>query len=401
MPFELIAALRFLREGRFQTLLIVSGVGVGAAVIVFLVALISGLQADLVEKTLGTQPHVVLRRPDDEASTVLRPRAGEEIVALVEKRAQRLRSIDGWQSLLGPVARAPGVVAVSPMASGAAFASRGSAERSVALLGVEAQTYLRIVPVDRKLVEGAFRVTGDEGVVGVDLARELGASVGDKLRLTAPGGASRVVTVAGVFDLGVRDLNRRWVFLTLRSAQDLLGLEGGVTNLDVRVAEIFSAENVARRLGERTGLKAESWMQTNAELLAGLRGQSGSSAMIQFFVAVAVAFGIASVLVVSVVQKSREIGILRAMGASSRSVLAIFLLQGAAVGLAGSLAGCGLGAWLALLFQRWVRFFPVNLTWQLFALTVGGATLVGTVSAVAPALRAARLEPVASIRHGG
>jgi lipoprotein-releasing system permease protein len=401
VPFELIAAFRFLREGRFQTVLILSGVAVGAAVVVFLVALITGLQEDLIARTLGTQPHIVLRPPEDRAREVYRPGAGERVAAAVEKRAQRLRSIENWQGVAAEVARAEGVAAVSPMASGPAFAARGSAEKSVALLGIDPERYLRIVPVREKLVAGEFRVAGDDVVVGTELAADLGAAVGDKIRLLAAGGRSQVVTVAGIFDLGLRDLNRRWVFMALRSAQSLLDLSGGVTNIDLTVRELFRAEAVAASLAERTGLTAESWMRTNAELLQGLRGQSGSSAMIQFFVSVAVAFGISSVLVVSVVQKSREIGILRAMGAGRRSIMSVFLVQGAFVGLAGALAGCGLGTWAALAFQSWQGVFHVWLGWQMYAGVICGATAIGVAAAAAPALRAAHLDPVVAIRHGG
>jgi lipoprotein-releasing system permease protein len=401
MPFELIAALRFLREGRFQTVLILAGVAVGAAVIVFLVALITGLQDDLIARTLGTQPHIVLRPPDDAAQPVVRAAPGETVTAQVEKRAQRLRSIDGWQRALADAVATPGVVAASPMASGPAFAARGSAQKSVALLGVEPERYARIVPVPAKMVAGRFRVAGEDAVIGVDLAKDLGASVGDKVRLSTAGGRTLVVTVSGIFDLGLRDLNRRWVLITLRSAQTLLDLAGGVTNIDLTVRDLFGAEAVARTIAARTGLAAESWMKTNAELLVGLRGQSGSSAMIQFFVAVAVAFGISSVLVVSVVQKSREIGILRAMGASRRAVMTVFLIQGGAVALAGSLLGCALGTWAALAFQTWQGVFHVWLGWQLYAAAIAGATTIGILAAIAPAWRAARLEPVAAIRFGG
>jgi lipoprotein-releasing system permease protein len=321
--------------------------------------------------------------------------------ALVEQRAQRLRSIDGWQRALADAAATPGVTAASPMVSGPAFAARGSAQKSVALLGIEPERYTRIVPVHTRLVAGRFRVTGEDAVIGVDLAKDLGASVGDKVRLATAEGRTMTVTVAGVFDLGLRDLNRRWVLITLRSAQTLLDLAGGVTNIDLTVGDLFGAEAVARAIAARTGLAAESWMKTNAELLVGLRGQSGSSAMIQFFVSVAVAFGISSVLVVSVVQKSREIGILRAMGASRRSVMLIFLIQGAVVALAGSLLGCALGTWAALAFQSWQGVFHVWLGWQLYAAAIAGATAIGVLAAIAPALRAAHLEPVAAIRYGG
>jgi lipoprotein-releasing system permease protein len=399
--FELIAALRFLREGRFQSLLILSGVAIGSAVVVFLVALITGLQDDLIARTLGTQAHVVLRPPEDVARSVMPAGPGVSVAPLVEKRAQRLRSIDGWQQALAAAARTHGVTAASPMASGPAFATRGSAEKSVALLGIDPEQYLRVVAVRERLVAGSFHVAGEDVVIGTDLARDLGAEVGDKVRLATAEGRSMVATVAGIFDLGLRDLNRRWVFLTLRSAQNLLDLAGGVTNIDLTVSDLFGAEAVARQIAARTGLTAESWMRTNAELLTGLRGQSGSSAMIQFFVSVAVAFGISSVLVVSVVQKSREIGILRAMGASRRSIMTIFLIQGAGVGFAGSVIGSALGSGAAVAFESWQGVFHVWLGWQLYAACIPAATAVGVAAAIAPALHAARLEPVAAIRYGG
>src|SRR5690606_21225407 len=144
----------------------------------------------------------------------------------------------------------------------------------------------------------------------------------------AQGARSEVFVVAGLFDVGNKDLNERWVFVPLRSAQTLLDLSGGVSTLELKVDEIFSADRVASAVASRTGLEAESWMERNRQLLVGLRSQSASSWLIQLFVVIAVALGIASVLVVSVVQKSREIGILKAMGTRTAQVVRVFLVQG-------------------------------------------------------------------------
>jgi lipoprotein-releasing system permease protein len=147
-------------------------------------------------------------------------------------------------------------------------------------------------------------------------------------------------------------------------------------------------------------------MKINAELLTGLSAQSSSKSMIQFFVVLAVALGIASVLIVSVVQKSREIGILRAVGTSRRRVLRIFLIQGAVLGLFGSFVGSALGAALSKLFEGLARGpdgaakFPVQLDAQLFVLATVLATGVGLLAAVLPARRASRLDPASAIRNG-
>ncbi|KAA0255347.1 MAG: ABC transporter permease [Acidobacteria bacterium] len=405
MPFEWKVAVRFLREGRVQTILILAGIGVGVGVIVFLSALINGLQASLVEKTLGTQPHVVVRPPDDAVRPILAP-GGAVVTARLEQPPQRLRSILRWQEAREAVAALPGVTAVAPVVSGAAFALRGLANRSVAVRGVEPETYLGIVDVAARTTQGSFRVGAGEAVVGVELARDLGLSPGDKLRLLTPAGRAAVFRVTGLFDVGNKDLNERWVFVSLREAQTLLDLAGGVSSLEVKVARIFDAEAIASVASARTGLSAESWMKLNRQLLTGLRSQSSSSVMIQVFVVVAVALGIASVLVVSVVQKSREIGILKAMGTRTSQVVRVFLLQGALLGLVGSLVGVALGVGLSLFFASLAKnpdgspTFPVALNLLLYARSAFVATATGLVAAVVPARRAAQLDPAEVIRYG-
>ena len=161
------------------------------------------------------------------------------------------------------------------------------------------------------------------------------------MRLQSGEDRANVFTVAGIFDFGAQELNERWVFISLRAAQAMFSLEGGVSTIEVLGTEIFEAEALAGRIAERTGLPAESWMETNAQLLVALRSQGSSSIMIQTFVILAVALGIASVLAVSVVQKAREIGILRATGARTRKVMRIFLIQGGILGMGGALAGIG------------------------------------------------------------
>lgn len=242
-------------------------------------------------------------------------------------------------------------------------------------------------------------------MIGVELAKDVGLDVGDKVRLQASEGRSELFTVAGVFDFGNRDVNRRWVLVSLRSGQTLLDLVGGASHIEVKVERIFEAETISQRIASRTGLSAESWMATNAELLTGLRSQSSSSTMIQVFVILAVAMGIASVLIVSVVQRTREIGILRAMGTPRAHVLRVFLIQGALVGLTGSLFGSALGAALALFFQNLVSnpdgspTFPVALTTTLVVRSTLIATLTGVVAATLPARRAAGVDPAVAIRH--
>jgi lipoprotein-releasing system permease protein len=226
------------------------------------------------------------------------------------------------------------------------------------------------------------------------------------MRVVTAEGVEDVVRVAGIFTLGNMGVDKSWVLTSLRHAQSLFALAGGVTGLEVKVADVFEAERMAAETQRRTGLAAESWMSVNAELLVGLSAQSSSKTMIQFFVVVAVALGIASVLIVSVVQKSREIGILRAFGTPARRILAIFLTEGAVLGLVGSFFGSALGTLLARFFETVARNpdggpkFPVVLDLPLYLSASLLATGVGLAAAVAPALRASRMDPATAIGNG-
>jgi lipoprotein-releasing system permease protein len=405
VPFELFVALRFLREGKAQTVLILSGSIVGVAVIIFLSALIGGLQATLIDKTLASQAQVMLKRPD-RAVRIAPAAPGEAVVAAVEKAPEREKSIEQWQRLLAVVRARDGVLAATPTAAGSAFVSRGELTKSVAIRGIDVGTFDSVIRMASKVTAGRFAVEGTEAVIGNVLAHDLGVSVGDKIRIVTTVGRGDVFTVAGIFDIGNKDVNQRWVLVSLRQAQTLLDLSGGITTIEVKVAEVFEADAIADDLSAATGLASESWMKLNQELLSGLKAQSSSSVMIQTFVIIAVALGIASVLGVSVIQKSRQIGILKATGTSTGTVTRIFLIQGAIVGLAGSIGGGLVGTALATFFRHAVKnpygesLFAVALTPGLFV-TAGVVALgTGLVASVFPARRAARLDPATVIRNG-
>lgn len=396
---EWLIALRFLLDNRMQSLLIIFGIAVGSAVIVFITALITGLQANVIERTLGTQAHIRIL-PPDEVNRVLPADEGSWSLVLESPRAQRLRSIINWQDIRDVLDEDRQVLAVSPVISGPAIARRGVARASVALLGIDPARYQQIIPLAKDLIAGQFTVGAGNAVIGKELARDLGLGIGDKLRLDAGEGREAVVDIAGIFELGVRELDARYVYLDLKQAQTLLDLAGGVTVIDTTVGEIFEADRIAKRLARLTGLRAESWMETNGQLLNALSSQSMTTEMIRVFVGVSVAFGIASVLAVSVVQRTREIGILRAMGSPRGQILRVFLLQGGLLGLLGSACGGAVGWGLVQVFNLAgprLFFIPVDPTLVPLAMLV--ATVTGVLAAAMPARRAARYDPAVAIRY--
>lgn len=399
MWLESTIALKFLRQGLTQTLLILNGIAVGVAVIVFITTLILGLQSNIIERTLGTQSHIRVE-PRQEVNLVAPAPQGSHVLNLEDARAQRLRSINNWIEVRDALDTLEQVTAVSPIVSGPAFARRGDVLKSVSLVGIDPPRYEKIIPVSRDIVSGRFLVGAGNAVIGTLLADDLGVTVGSKIRVESGDGRSATLTVAGIFELGVRELDLRYVYLDLKQTQSMLNLPGGVTLIDVTVRDLFNADPVADQIERLTGLKVESWVESNAQLMNALSSQRLSTIMICFFVAVSVAFGIASVLAISVTQRTREIGILRAMGTRQPQVLRVFLLQGGVLGCGGAAVGAGLGFLLVGAFNTFgPKLFYIPLPTYLVPVTVASATLIGVLAAAVPAWRASRLNPVQAIRY--
>ncbi|ODS65676.1 MAG: hypothetical protein ABS37_07190 [Acidovorax sp. SCN 65-108] len=405
--FELRVALRFLREGRMQTVLIIVGVAAGVAVIAYISALISGLQSNTLAKTLGAQAHITLRAPDDLVIPAAPVLPGTAALTETQPRAQRLRSVANWQALVPLLERLPEVAGVSPMVSGSGLALRGEASQAIALMGVDLDRYDRVVGLRSKVVSGTARLSPGEAIVGRELASDLGVRVGDRLTVQTSGAGGTVsdsVRVTALVDLGVKDLNRHTVIVPLRAAQSLLALPGGASQLDLTLKDVWVAQTLARELQVQFPYKIESWQESNAQLVSALNAQSISTSIIRGVVLAVVVLGIASVLVVSVVQKGREIGILRAMGATRGQVLRVFLVQGAVVGALGSVLGLLLAVGLIWVFTHFVLgsdglplfsiALPLGMALQIALI----ASVCGVLAAVAPARRAAALDPAQAIR---
>lgn len=403
LPFEWIAAVRFLREGRMQTAFIITGIAIGVGVIVFMSALLTGLQANFIKRVLTSQPQIQLI-PPDQVARPLRNGPGELEDAIIQRPSQRVLSIDQWAKIRDRMLAIPEVTAASPTMAGSALAVRGAASRAITISGVEPDTYFKIVRVPDYIVAGVPRLTNEDIIIGTELAKDLGATVGDKLNVQAAAGTTVVLTVTGLADFGNKSVNERTTYVALRTAQSLLGTIGGVTTIDMTVQDIYAAEIMAEQIQASNFVEADSWIKTNAQFFTAVQAQQTSNTLIRLFVGLSVAFGIAAVLVVSVIQRSKDIGILRAMGTSRGQVLRIFLLQGGVLGFVGALVGAALGLGGLYYWHAFVRqadgteLFPLILERSLFVYTAILATLTGLLAAMAPALRAARLDPVVAIR---
>ena len=387
-----------------QTALIIVGAAVGVGVIYFITAVLVGVQADLVTRVTGAQPHITLKPPEETVTPLVASRDNAPRVASVQARQQRLITLDGWPVIEAQMRATPGVIAVAPVASGAALAIKGEATRAVTLSGTDISRYQQVVRFDDKLVQGALRMEAGDALIGIELARDLGAVLGDRFRVQSGDGRGEVFQIRGLLDMGNRELNRRTVFMSLRPAQSLLNITGRITNLDASIDDIMRAEQVGARLRAVTGQRVETWIQNNSQVFTAIGNQNVMTLLIRSFVALVVALGVASVLVVSVVQKRKEIGILRAVGATRGQMLRVFLWQGAVVGAAGALTGSALGMALISIFSRVLRndagkaLFSLEFDPRLMGVVLVIATVLGLAAAVLPARNAARLDPAQAIR---
>jgi lipoprotein-releasing system permease protein len=403
-PFEWIAAIRFLREGRMQTIFILTGIAIGVAVIVFMSALLTSLQANFIRRVLTSQPHVQII-PPDEIARPLRPTSpGSVFARVVQRPTQRVRSIDQWQKIAPELKLRRDVTEVSPTVTAAALAVRGDVSRSVSITGIDPDVYFKIVKLPEYIVLGHPVLTSEDIFIGTELAKDLGVTLGDKLNITTGSGTAELLTITAIFDLGSKGANERSTFVALRTGQTLAGLVGGVTTIDITVPDVYEAETIAQSISAEIGVPVDSWIKTNAQFFTAVNAQQISFGLIRLFVGLSVAFGIASVLVVSVIQRSKDIGILRAMGASQQQILRIFLLQGGLLGFLGAIVGSTLGGGAFYLFHVYSRqvdgseLFPLTISPSLFVISILLAAITGVAAAAVPALRAAKLDPVEAIR---
>ncbi|MDH4197982.1 MAG: FtsX-like permease family protein [Candidatus Aminicenantes bacterium] len=403
--FNFLVAFRFLREGRAQTALILFGITMGIAVQVFLNSLIIGLQRSLIERTVGSAPHITASMPDIVPEASLRTEDGRPALTQVVTNEGNVKPIRDWQPVVGQLEKLGAFKTINVVARGSGFILQGEKSLPVVLQGFELDRADALYHIRRRMTAGRYEVGGNTVLIGTELAAKLRVGVGGSLRITVPSGAADIFPVGGVFDLESQPVNESWVVISLARAQTLFGLDRGVTEVELQVDDVFAAAHWARDLrASFPGLKWLSWQETNAALLAALQSQSSSSYMIQLFVLLSVTLGIASVLAVSVVQKARQIGILKAVGAMTRTVSRIFLIQGAVLGFAGSLLG-SLGGWALVRLFLALRppqagGFPITVGFGAIVLSVAVATAAGTLAAYVPARRAARLNPIEVIRNG-
>lgn len=403
MIFEWKVALRFLKEGKGQTLFILLGISVGAGVMIFLNILIAGLQTDLINGTIGNSPHIWITGDNMFENNNIDSNT-EYIKGNFVKNDTNLMQWDVIEEIL---LKNENLSGVSTVAEGNGFVKKGGKNNPVLLRGVTLQKADSIYDISSNIISGNAELSGNKVIIGKNLAVDNEIKVNNIINIELPDKTGQSFVVSGIFDLGNSSTNSSWIFMDISRSQKLLDLGNNISKIEIQIDDVFQAEEIAASINNRfDNIKAENWIVSNASLLTALESQSYSSYMIQIFVLLAVTLGIASVLAVSVVQKSKQLGILKAMGTKRKSASRIFLFQGLALGTLGSILGAVLGILLVKGFlwgtslETGTPIFQLEIQYKnIFIISL--ITIVSsTIAAFVPAKKSSKLNPVEVIRNG-
>jgi lipoprotein-releasing system permease protein len=405
MRFELFMARRYLRgRGRRAisgiTAIAMGGVFVGVAAILIVLSVENGFHQELRDRILGATPHIVVAQYS--YSPIPYPAGGD--------------------SLQQEIARVPGVVSVAPFIYAKTLVRTENGVEGVVIRGVDPEHEGEITGISGTIVQGQFAFDSSGVVIGVELARMLGLSVGDRLNLASPfGGTStafgflprtKYFRVNGIFDSGMYEYNSSFIYLSLAGIQQFLGMEDMITGFEVRVRDVYAAGRIGRRITRQLGYpyRATDWIMQNRNLFTALRLEKVVTFIVLVLIVLVAAFNIIGMLTMMVIRKTREIGILKAMGAKSSTVTRIFVLAGGFIGIIGTVAGAGFGLVACWLLNKYrfvslpgdvyfIKNLPVQVMVQDVMFVCIAAIVITFAATVYPALKAARLVPLEAIRY--
>lgn len=410
--FTLSVALRHLRYGVGQSLLTIGVVAISVLLIIYLQTVIGGLQSRLIRNTTGAIAHITLEPAERAPIGAWRLPGNDPDVLYVGETVNLPKAqekIEDWRIWVDAFDKPEaGFTAVSPVVAGTAFMFRGARRQTVRVQGVVPSRHNAIVDIESNLQGGRFlELASGEVAMGRKLARDFGVRLRDKLRLVGPQGQSLSVTVGGIYDTGFGPVDDGVLFMTLRDGQSLLALGTAVSQIGLRVPDLYDADARAEDLAARVPFKVRNWIGDNPNLFRNLTSQSQTSNLILVMAVIAAGFGIASILIMSVTGKYREIGILKAMGATPQEIQTIFVVEGFLLAVLGCCAGVPLAVALleALANVRSVGpdgkvspVFDIEIVPSLLLGASAIAVATGAVAAWFPARRAGGVDPMQVIR---
>lgn len=426
LPFELLLALRYLRPKRtfvaIITLISIVGVALGVAVLIIVISVMSGFDHDLREKILGFNPHIIVMQAD--------PTTGAST------------TMQNYEAVSDVIASNKNVIGVSPFVLGPVLVktdggtNQPSFQDTPVLRGMDPNNEVKTSRLPRQIIAGNFDLSGHGMVVGADFASNLHLQVGDHLSIYSAIEINKMQAaydrkeyeaimptdyeVRGIFDTGYYDFDAHIVITSLASAQDLYDLDDSVHGLMVTLKDPYQADLAESQLSQSLGggFNFKTWMEQNSPLLSAVTVEKGMMYYLMFFIVVVASFGITCTLITFVILKTRDIGIMKAVGATNFQVMSIFVIQSVVVSVLGIATGLALGLFAlhvrndflhfmnrvtgANLFSPLVYGFdglPALISPSDIAIICGGSLVICLAAAILPAHYASRLKPVEALRY--
>ncbi|QEM67215.1 lipoprotein-releasing ABC transporter permease subunit [Geobacter sp. FeAm09] len=419
MPFELFIGLRYLKAKRKSTFISIitfistAGVALGVMALIVVLAVMTGFEEDLKEKILGTNAHVV----------VLRNGA----------------SMDNYQQVMTKLKGFKGVQAATPFIYNQVMLSSGRNVSGVVLRGIDVQSDRLVTKLSRSIVEGSIDKldpvmgAGSDAkpglVVGKELAKHLNLFVGDTINVVSPMGnitplgmmpKMKPFRVAGIFNTGMYEYDSTLAYISLAQAQAFFDLGDTVTGIQLKVADVYHTGELARAINRTLGSDyyARDWMQMNRNILFALKTEKMVMFIILTLIVLVAAFGIASTLFMVVMEKTRDIAILKSMGATGLSIMKIFVLEGLIIGIIGTILGVASGLLIALnlepiitviekvtglnFFSKDIYYldhFPSLVVPSDVVLISVTAVLISFIATLYPSWQASRMLPAEALRY--
>ncbi len=409
MRYELFISLRYLKAKRKQifisviTFLSMAGVALGVTALIVVLSVMSGFEEDLKTKILGTNAHMVI--------------------------LQHGSPMRHYGEVLQRVQDTPGVTASTPFILSQAMVTSETNVHGVVLRGIDPQTAGRVINIETILKKGSMEhltrvdpASGQPGIfIGNELARTLGVLLGDTVIIVSPAAALTPIgggppmkkfRVAGIFESGMYEYDTSLVYISLENAQKFLGMEGAVTGIEVRVGDIYGVKKVAEKVRRAVGFPfwTKDWMEMNRSLFAALKLERTVMFIILALIVLVAAFGIVSSLIMVVMEKNKDIAVLKSMGATSPSIMRIFVFEGLIIGLVGTILGLIGGYAICMILAKYqfislprdvyyISRLPVKLNGLDFFLVALSAMGISFLATIYPSWQASKLDPAEALRY--
>jgi lipoprotein-releasing system permease protein len=410
MSYQIFIGLRYLKAKRKQTfislisVISVGGVALGVMALIIVLAVMSGFEGDLRDKIIGTNSHVVILKHG---------RAATEDYARVIERVQQIEH----------------VVAAAPFIYSQAMLTSEQNVTGVVLRGIDPQREALVTNLGKNIIEGDLKYLADEAgenkldgiVLGLELARNLGVFYGDELNVVSPAGTmtpmgiaprSERMRVVGIFNSGMYEYDSSLAYMSLKAAQDFLRMGDRVTGVGIKVDDIYRAEEIADQIQKQLGFPfwARDWMEMNRNLFSALKLEKLAMFIILTLIIIVAAFNIISTLTMMVMEKNKDIAILKSMGATARGIMSIFLVEGLTIGMLGTILGGVGGAvtcWLADKYKLiklagdiyYMNYLPFKMEALDVVLICMASILISFLATLYPSWQASKLDPAVALRY--